>query len=129
LAGGQALDTTAPSILVIEDNMSVRRLVSAVLQAAGYRVFTATDGTAGLWAIGEYRPDLVLLDIDLPGMDGFAVLAQAKADAATAHIPICAFTERDVDEELSSAGFDHFLAKSVDAEVLRTAVERMLGDH
>jgi two-component system, cell cycle response regulator DivK len=81
-----------PTILVVEDNALNLELVRDVLTTAGLKVVEARTAQEGLAAAAELRPALILLDIRLPGMDGFAVLARLKADPATRSIPVVALT-------------------------------------
>src|SRR5438874_219607 len=79
-------------ILVIEDNENNRVLLTRRLKPRGYEVLTAQDAESGLTMIASEKPDLILMDIGLPGMDGFAATRQLKSDPATKHIPVIALT-------------------------------------
>lgn len=84
-------------ILIVDDDPNFRDLLRMVFQEKGFTVLTAVDGEAGLAKALEEKPDIVLLDIQLPGIDGYAVLGKLKADDATRPIPvvICSTTYRD----------------------------------
>ncbi len=84
---------TPAKILVVDDEANIVRLVQAYLQQEGYEVYTATDGVAALKAARTYRPDLVVLDIMLPGMDGLEVLAQLRRESDVYVILLTAKTE------------------------------------
>ncbi len=84
---------TPAKILVVDDEANIVRLVQAYLQQEGYEVYTATDGVAALKAARAYRPDLVVLDIMLPGMDGLEVLAQLRRESDVYVILLTAKTE------------------------------------
>ena len=87
-------------MVVIEDDPDLRKLIQVTLQfTAGWDVATAADGPAGIAAVRTRRPDAVVVDLMLPGMDGYAVCRALKADAATAAIPLVLVTARkDIDE-------------------------------
>jgi len=81
-------------ILLIEDNDDIRELTDLLLQRAGYTVFTAADGETGLQLLTEQAVDLLLLDIMLPGMDGWEVCRRLRADARSADLPVLIFSVR-----------------------------------
>jgi CheY-like chemotaxis protein len=117
----------APTILVIEDNPLNLELVREVLVAAGMRVIEARNGPAGLAAASQQHPDLILLDIRLPGLDGYAVLERLKATPAAAAIPVVALTAQAMAgdrEQALAAGFTDYIAKPVDT---RTLADRIRG--
>jgi CheY-like chemotaxis protein len=76
-------------ILVVDDDQLVREAVSDALLDAGYAVAKATNGTEALDQLAEYPPDAILLDLMMPGMDGWTVLEQIRGDARWQHIPVC----------------------------------------
>ena len=104
-------------ILVIEDNPANMRLTTLLLQNAGHTALGAVDAESGLTLARAERPDLILMDMQLPGMDGFAATALLKKDPATAAIPVIALTamamKRD-QENARIAGCDAYVAKVVD---------------
>jgi CheY-like chemotaxis protein len=118
-----------PTILVVEDNPLNLELVRDVLTAAGMKVVEARTAQEGLAAASELKPTLILLDIRLPGMDGFAVLERLKADSATASIPVVALTAQAMvgdREQALAAGFDEYIPKPVDTRTLATRVRALL---
>src|SRR5688572_4779966 len=116
------LDPAAPTVLVVEDDPSNRALLTALLERAGYRAVTASDGPSGLAAALESAPDLVLLDVGLPGMDGLEICRRLRADPRTVTLPVVLLTGRtSVDDVVAGldAGADDFLAKPFhEAELL-----------
>jgi two-component system cell cycle response regulator DivK len=102
------------TVLVIEDNAANMTLAVFLLQSAGHTVLSATDAEAGLTLARTERPDLVLMDIQLPGMDGLAATAMLKRDAATGAIPVIALTAlamKGDEERIRAAGCDGYIAK------------------
>jgi two-component system cell cycle response regulator DivK len=109
------------TVLYIEDNFHNRRIARKILQSRGYTVVEAEDGVKGLEMIQSLRPDLVLLDIGLPGMDGLEVVARIKADEELKHIPVIALTAsamRGDRERFLAAGCDDYLSKPVQVHEL-----------
>ena len=105
-----------PTILVVDDEVENRMLLEAILVAQGYQVVTAADGLEALAKVGAEAPDLILLDVMMPGMDGFEVCRKLKADPATWFIPVVivtALTEREDRIQGIEAGADDFLSKPV----------------
>jgi two-component system cell cycle response regulator DivK len=103
-------------ILVVEDNPVNMKLAARVLEYAGHEVLQAEEANAGLRLAREQQPDLVLMDIMLPGMDGVAALAELRADAATAGLKVAALTAYAMKgdrERLIEAGFDGYFAKPI----------------
>jgi two-component system, cell cycle response regulator DivK len=114
-------------ILVVEDNEKNMKLVRDVLQAAGYRTLEATTGGRAVESAREHRPDLVLMDIQLPDIDGVEALARLRTDERTAAIPVLALTAQAMDgdrERFLSAGFDGYLSKPVEIVELVGAVKQ-----
>ena len=117
------------SILIVEDNVKNLKLVRDVLQFHGYATLEAETGEAGVALAREQRPALILMDVQLPGMDGRATLKVLKADASTQHIPIIALTSfamKGDRENLLAEGFDDYMAKPIDIKELPKLVERHL---
>ena len=106
-----------PLILVVEDNERNRKLVRTILEFRGYEVIECEDGESCQGLALERKPALVLMDIELPKMDGIQALARLRADPATAGIPVVAVTasvtpgER---ERVVAAGFNGYIAKPID---------------
>lgn len=104
------------TVLVVEDNALNLKLVRDVLGHAGYRVLEAGDAERGLELARDGAPDLILMDVQLPGIDGVEALRRLRADAATASIPVVALTAlamKEDRERFLSAGFDGYLEKPV----------------
>ena len=117
------------SVLIVEDNPRNLKLVRDVLGHAGYATLEAVDAESGLALARDRRPDLVLMDINLPGMTGVEALAHLRADAATAAIPVAALTAyamKDDRARILAAGFDGYLEKPVDVRALPAQVEALL---
>jgi CheY-like chemotaxis protein len=105
-----------PRILVIEDNALNLKLVRDVLQYAGYDVLEATTGEAGITLAGEQPPDLVLLDLQLPGIDGHETLRRLRDGVLDSGVPVVAVTALAMTEDkerAAQAGFDGYLEKPV----------------
>lgn len=116
-------------ILVAEDNPANRELMREVLSGRGYEVIEASDGLEALQRIEETRPDLILLDIQLPGLDGFAVLAKIRENPVYTGLRVMAVTAnamREDREKGMKAGFDAYISKPIDISALRQQVENLL---
>jgi DNA-binding response OmpR family regulator len=110
-----------PKILVIDDDPSVRSLVTDSLEIEGYDVVVAEDGFAGLRAIEAHRPDCVLLDVMMPGLDGHQVLQRIRTAEQGSALPVVMLTAYSDDANAWQAwteGVDYFLAKPFDADEL-----------
>ena len=102
---------SAPKILVVDDEQSILSLVDAYLRKEGYEVYTANDGPSGLRAARAYKPDLIVLDIMLPGMDGIEVLTQLRRESDVYVILLTARSE-EVDKVVGlSVGADDYVTK------------------
>ena len=104
-------------ILIVEDNERNRKLARDVLQFKGFRTLEAGTAAEGITLAEAHRPSVVLMDIQLPDMDGTAALARLRAGAATARIPVVALTAfamKDDGARFLAAGFDGYVAKPID---------------
>jgi len=122
---------TAPRVLVVEDNPVNLELVAALLESEGCGVIVAETANAGLRLAAAERPDLILMDIQLPGMSGHDATRRLKADPATAGIPVVALTAhamRGEEARAREAGFDAFLTKPIDTQAFRETLRRFLGN-
>ena len=106
-----------PTVLVVEDNATNMKLSTFLLESADYTVIAATNAETGLMLAREEHPDLILMDIQLPGMDGLQATALLKADEATQEIPVIALTAlamKGDEERILAAGCDGYIAKPLD---------------
>jgi two-component system cell cycle response regulator DivK len=118
-------------ILYVEDNPQNMRLIRRMLETSGYAMLEAIDGSSGLALAARELPALILMDIQLPDIDGTEVTARLKSDPALAHIPIIALTASALygdRERFIAAGCDGYLAKPVSRKELLTAIHYFL-DH
>ena len=116
-------------VLIVEDNARNLKLVRDVLGHAGYSTLEAGDGEAGVSLARSALPDLVLMDINLPGITGLEALALLRASPVTAAIPVAALTAYAMAgdrERLLAAGFDGYLEKPLDVRALPAQVEALL---
>jgi CheY-like chemotaxis protein len=117
-------------ILIVEDNEMNRDVLSRQLSRRGHRVETAADGLQGLAAAREHRPDLILLDLGLPDIDGWECARRLKAHPATRGIPVIALTAHAMAEDRDralAAGCDDFDTKPIDLGVLLDKISRLLA--
>jgi len=117
-------------ILLVEDNEMNRDMLSRRLQRRGYEVLTAVDGESGLTLTRSEAPALVLMDMSLPGIDGWEATRRLKADPATRVIPIIALTAHAMAgdrEQALAAGCDDFDIKPIDLDRLLGKIEALLG--
>src|SRR5688572_19517856 len=128
----QAGASSAKVILIVEDEYDNREIMRTVVEdMLGYNVITATDGAAALQAISERPPDLILMDLMMPVLDGFEAIARIKSTPQMAHIPVLAVTalSRPSDRERAlSQGAAECLSKPFDIEVLTSIIERYVQD-
>ena len=116
-------------ILLVEDNDNNRLLVRDVLQASGYRVVEATSAEDGLRMAAEQRPALILMDIQLPGMNGIEALQRLRADPGTRAIPVIAVTASAMTQDrrqIMAAGFDGYQPKPISVKGFLQAVREIL---
>lgn len=117
-------------ILIIEDNEQNRYLATFLLEQAGHCVVPAATGPLGIETAGQAAPDLILLDIQLPGMDGYAVARALKGDPRLRAIPIVAVTSYAMvgdREQAIAAGCDGYIEKPVNPETFVAEIERFLA--
>lgn len=120
------------TILLIEDNEQNRYLATFLLEGRGFRVVSATDGLSGIARAKELVPDLVLLDIQLPRMDGYEVARRLRAEPALRRIPIVAVTSYAMAgdrEKALGAGCDGYIEKPIHPETFVDEVSRFLPDN
>jgi two-component system, cell cycle response regulator DivK len=119
-----------PKILLVEDNEMNRDMLSRRLTRNGFEVVMAVDGGQGVAMAGSEKPDLILMDMSLPVMDGWEATRRVKADAATSAIPIIALTAHALVEDrekAKAAGCDDFDTKPVELPRLLEKINRLLG--
>jgi two-component system, cell cycle response regulator DivK len=117
-------------VLIVEDHPLNRELAEAVLERAGYVVLTAEDGETALASVAAQRPDVILLDVELPGISGLEVARRLKEDPATRTIPLVALTAYAMvgdEARVRAAGCDYYVTKPIERPKLLGAVERALG--
>jgi len=118
---------TGPQVLVVEDNARNMKLFRDVLESSGYRTLEATTGERAVELVVEHCPDLVLMDIQLPDIDGVEALGRLRAEERTASVPVLALTAQAMDgdrERFLAAGFDGYLSKPVDIAEFVATVRR-----
>lgn len=98
------------TILIVDDEEMIRELAKDYLQSKGYDVLTAEDGKKGLQEAKSKKPDLIILDVNMPKMSGFQVLAELKKDKHTLNIPVFMLTTRKADEDIRQ-GMEHMADK------------------
>ncbi|HEY1587428.1 MAG TPA: response regulator, partial [Polyangia bacterium] len=119
---------SARSVLVVDDDRYTTYILKGMLVAAGYKVYLAHDGDAALGMAREKKPDLVTVDLRMPGVDGLAVVEILKHDPDTRKMPIVVLSASDERERVSAIGADAFLPKPIDAEPLVDLVGRLLAE-
>ena len=119
-----------PKLLIVEDNTQNRLLMVDILTVHGYEVIEARDGLEGIRLAHSRKPDLILLDMQMPVMDGLEAARLLKADPETRGIKILAITSfamKGDRERILAAGCDEYMAKPVDTRELPVVVQRLLG--
>src|SRR4051794_9902542 len=117
-------------ILIVEDNEKNMKLARDVLRFNGFRTLEAVTAGQGLTLAAEHQPDLILMDIQLPDMDGTTALRRLRGDTATARIKVVALTAfamKHDRERFVSAGFDGYLSKPISVRELPAQVRQLLG--
>ncbi|MCK6625468.1 MAG: hybrid sensor histidine kinase/response regulator [Anaerolineae bacterium] len=123
------MNDTSPTILSVEDTMENRILVRRILESQGYKVIDAVNALEGIKTAVEIKPDLILMDINLPDLDGFTAVTRIRSFPQLTTIPIIALTARNVMDDRDRAkaiGCDAYLNKPIDVEELITAVAKYL---
>jgi two-component system cell cycle response regulator DivK len=119
-------------VLIVEDNPANMKLAVFLLQSAGHTVLSATDAEAGMTLAREGHPDLILMDIQLPGIDGLEATAQLRRDDATRAIPVIALTAlamKGDEERIRAAGCDGYIAKPMRYQEFLTTIAAQLARH
>jgi len=123
-------EQSQPLILVVDDYQDAREMYAEYLQFSGFRVAEARNGNEAVEQAFALKPDLILMDLSLPGMDGWEATRRLKADERTSHIPIVALTGHALagaSEGAKKAGCDSFVTKPCLPDDLVVEVRRMLG--
>lgn len=123
-------DTPGPLVLVVEDYQDAREMYSAYLQFSGFRVAEATNGVEAIEKTLELFPDIILMDLALPKMDGWEATRRLKEDERTRHIPVVALTGHALAghaEGARQAGCDSFVTKPCLPDALVAEIQRMLA--
>jgi CheY-like chemotaxis protein len=123
-------DTPSPLVLVVEDYQDAREMYAAYLQFSGFRVAEATNGVEAIEKTIELMPDIILMDLALPRMDGWEATRRLKMDERTKHIPIVALTGHALAghaEGARQAGCDSFVTKPCLPDALVAEIQRMLN--
>lgn len=118
------------TILIADDKAESRELIRMVLESCGYAIREACDGIEALRYAQESNPDLLILDLHMPGIDGFGVLIELRRDGRFASTPIMALTASAMQgdrERAVAMGFDSYLSKPIPLSSLRNEVERLLA--
>lgn len=116
-----------PLVLVVDDSLTVRKITSRMLTREGYEVATAKDGVDGLQQLQDLRPDLILLDVEMPRMDGFEFARNVRADERTRSIPIIMITSRTADKHRNHAaeiGVNEYMGKPYQEDQLLALIKR-----
>ena len=119
-------------ILIVEDNPANMKLAVFLLQSAGHTVLSATDAEAGLTLARDELPDLILMDIQLPGIDGLEAIVLLKQDEATRAIPVIALTAlamKGDEERIRAAGCDGYIAKPMGIQEFLAAIAAQTSRH
>ena len=130
-ASAVAAPALAATIVVVDDSVTVRKATSRLLERNGYRVLTARDGLEAMQLLQDVKPDLMLLDIEMPRMDGFEVARQVRSSELLRGLPIAMITSRSGDKHRERAlalGVNRYLGKPYQEEVLLAVVEELLAN-
>jgi len=123
---------TRKTLLIVDDERANRDLMVAILEAEDMNLVTAADGLQALASVAERPPDLILLDVMLPGMNGIGVLRRLRSDPATSDIPVIMVTALEDNESRTrvlESGADEVLTKPISADEVLLCVKNMLRSH
>ncbi|MBN1568595.1 MAG: response regulator [Acidobacteria bacterium] len=118
------------TILVVDDSAMICHVVGQILRESGYTVLTAKNGQEGCDLAKQYDPRLIIMDVEMPVMDGIQATALIKSEPKTSHIPVLIFTSLGGEQDLKrarDAGCQGFLNKPISKEAIRAEVEKLLG--
>jgi chemosensory pili system protein ChpA (sensor histidine kinase/response regulator) len=129
-AAASAAAAGPPLVMIVDDSLTVRKITSRLLTREGFEIVTAKDGLDALQVLGEQLPDVILLDIEMPRMDGFEFTKTVRADPKLAHIPIIMITSRTAEKHRSRAkelGVEVYLGKPYQEEELLRNLRELLA--
>ncbi len=118
------------NVMVVEDNEKNRKLMRVVLKAKGYNIIEATTGEEALNLLKNQKPDIILMDIQLPGIDGLTLIRQIKASVITKDIPIIAVTAyamKGDEQKILDTGCDAYVSKPINTQELPLIVEKYIN--
>ena len=124
------MSTIAKRILIIEDNPSFSRAINHIVEKEGYEVSTASNGMTGLRMAKDNPPDLLILDVMLPGLDGFEICSQLRADESTEKLPIIMLSAKGQEADKTtglSVGANEYLTKPIDRALLLEKIASLLA--
>src|ERR671933_1569891 len=118
--------SSARRVLIVEDDQKLRRMLVKYLRGSGYTVDEAEDGAKGLACMQAHPPDAVILDVQMPELDGPAFLKQARGNPRLAAVPVVVYSGSPTDQQTASElGARAYLMKPVDLDVLRAVLDRL----
>jgi CheY-like chemotaxis protein len=118
--------TQLPLVLIVEDDQALRDMLADLLDGSGYRTVTASDGAAGLDTLRQIAPDLVLLDVAMPIMDGLTFLRRRSEEACRPTVPVVVMSAHQRESEARKLGAQQFISKPFDLDDLLGLVDRCL---
>jgi len=124
------VSTIAKRILIIEDDPSFSRAINHIVEKEGYEVSTASNGMTGLRMAKDNPPDLLILDVMLPGLDGFEICSQLRADESTEKLPIVMLSAKGQEADKTtglSVGANEYLTKPIDRALLLEKIASLLA--
>lgn len=117
------------TVLYADDNQEIVDIVKLTVERAGYQLLTARDGLEAVEICQEHNPDMVLMDINMPGLDGFSAVRQLREDGFNNPVIVLTASESRLDrDEAYAAGCDDFVLKTIDMGEVETIVSRYLGE-
>ena len=125
------MTTIAKRILIIEDDPSFSRAINHIVEKEGYEVNTASNGMTGLRMVKESPPDILILDVMLPGLDGFEICSQLRAEEVTAKLPIIMLSAKGQETDKATGlkvGANEYLTKPVDRTLLLEKITSLLSE-
>lgn len=123
------MDKMSRKVLVVDDDRSVARFLQDALETEGYQVMVAANGLQGLLSAQQEGPDLVILDVMLPGLDGFEVCHRLRSDPQTSHLPIIMYSGKGRENDRltgEKVGANEYLIKPIDLEEILAKMESLL---